>query len=150
MPDFSSYLNVSMDDVPKTIPSLPAGHFFADITGWKTAERNFDKATGGPPTPVVEISLRITDADDDVEDTTVPCKGKVVTKDYRLNDPDRAGHTMLRRLAESTCGLDVKGLELEDVLEALKGQPVKVFNVPRPGQEEGVFFANITRILPAN
>ena len=152
MADFSSYLSVDMADVPKTVPSLPGGHYFATVSGWKTAERNYDKATGGPPTPVVEISFRVTSADEDVDTTLLPAgggAGKILTKDYRLNDPDRTGQVMLRRLAEETCGLPVKGYDLESLLDALKGSEVKVFNVPRPGQEEGQFFPNVTKVLPA-
>ncbi len=152
MAAFDSYLKIDMADVPKSVPSLPGGHWFATISGWKTAERNYDKATGGPPTPVVEISFRVTGADDDVDTTALPAGGgvgKILTKDYRLNDPDKTGQVMLRRLAEETCGLPVKGYDLESLLDALKGSEVKVFNVPRPGQEEGQFFPNVTRVLPA-
>lgn len=152
-PDFSAYLHVSMDDIPETTPTLPGGHYFATITTWKTAERDFDKATGGAKTPVVEISFRITGADDDIEADDLPPGGgvgKLVTRDYRLNDGDKAGLTQLRRLATVTCQLDTKGLELPDVLDLLKGQEVKVYNVPRPGRNEGEFFANITQVLPAN
>ena len=147
--DFSSYLHVKMDDVPAVLPSIPGGHWFADISDWKTGERNYDKATGGPPTPVVEIIFKLTGPDEDVEggDNFV---GRTVSRDYRLNDPDRAGQTYIRQLAERTCGLDVAGLELEDVLDALKGQSVKVFNEPRAGQEEGQFFPNIKKVLPAS
>lgn len=145
--DFSKYLKTSMDDVPKSIPSLPRGHFFASITGWKTGERNYDKATGGPPTPVVELGFRITGTTEDVE-VEGNWEGKLASKDYTLNDPDKAGQTLIRRVAEVTCDLDVKGLELEDVLDALKGQDVVIFNEPRPGQEEGQFFTKITKVLP--
>lgn len=152
--DFSSYLGVPVDDVPKSIPSLPGGHFFADVAGWKGAERDYDKATGGPKTPVVEVTFRITGADEDVDFSSggmTPGSevGKTATRDYRLNDPDKAGMVMLRRLAEETCGIKVKGLRLEDMLEAMKGSAVKVYNEPRPGQEEGQFFTNIKKVLPA-
>ncbi len=146
--DFTRYLNVSMDDVPATIPSLPRGHFFADITGWKTGER-FYQGKANPGTPVVEISFRVTAPDSDVEEEG-NWVGKVASKDYTLNDPDRTGQTMIRQLAERTCGLDVKGLQLTDVLDALKGQPVKIFNEPRAGQEEGQTFTKITRVLSAD
>ncbi len=43
----------------------------------------------------------------------------------------------------------MKGLHLTDVLDALKGQPVKIFNEPRAGKEEGQFYASIKRVLPA-
>lgn len=148
MADFSKYLDVSMDAVPKTIPSLPAGHFFADIAGWKGAER-FYEGKGGPASPVIELTFRVTGADEDVE-TEGNWVGKTATKDYSLNDADQAGQVMLRRLAETVCGLDVKGLALQDVLDGLKNQPVKIFNEPRPGKEEGQTFSNIKRVLPAS
>lgn len=151
--DFTHYLDVPVEDVPKSIPSLPGGHYFADVVGWKGQERDFDKATGGPKTPVVEVTFKVTGADTDVEfPDTFPQGsevGKTVTKDYRLNDPDRAGHSMLRRLAEDTCGIPIKGLHFADMLDAMKGASVKVYNEPRPGQEEGQFFTNVKKVLPA-
>jgi len=150
--DFSKYLGVEVDSIPKSIPSLPGGHYHADVQGWKGAERDYDKANGGPKTPVIEVSFKITAADDDVEfpaDFSEGSEvGKVVTKDYRLNDADKAGLVMLRRLAEDTCGVSVKGLALPDMLDAMKGSSVKVWNDPRPGQEEGQFFTNIKKVLP--
>ena len=152
--DFSKYLAVEADSIPKSVPSLPAGHYHADVVSWKGAERDYDKASGGPKTPVVEITFKITGADDDVEfPPDFPSGsevGKLVTKDYRLNDPDGAGKTYMRRLAEETCGIAVKGLQLSDMLDAMKGSSVKVFNEPRPGQEEGQFFVNIKKVLPAS
>jgi hypothetical protein len=152
--DLTRYLDVEVESISKVIPSLPAGHYFADISGWKGAERDFDKASGGPKTPVIEVTFKITGASDDVtfgpdfpEGSEV---GKTVTKDYRLNDPDKAGHTMMRRLAEDTCDIPIKGLHFTDMLDAIKGSSVKVFNDPRPGQEEGQFFPNVKKVLPAN
>lgn len=151
--DLSRYLDVPVEDVSKTIPFLPLGHYFADVSGWKGAERDYDKASGGPKTPVVEVSFKITGADEDVEFGEGSIEGaevgKTVTKDYRLNDPDRAGHSMLRRLAEDTIGIPIKGLHFSDMLDAMKGGSVRVYNDPRPGQEEGQFFTNIKKVLPA-
>jgi hypothetical protein len=151
--DFSKYLEVDADAIPKTIPSLPGGHYFAEVTGWKGAERDYDKKNGGPKTPVVEVTFKITGADDDVDFTEdFPSGtevGKTVTRDYTLNSPDKSGQVMLRRLAEDTCGIAIKGLHLTDMLDAMKGSTVKVYNEPRPGQEEGQFFTNIKKVLPA-
>jgi|SRR6185312_1976084 len=148
--DFSKYLDVDVESVPKTLPSVPGGHWFATISGWKGAERNYDKATGGPPTPVVELTFKLTSPDSDVEDEEAAQRsiGKLATKDYNL--ADGSGQTMLRNLAEDTLGLDVKGLHFSDVLDALKGQEVKVFNNPRAGKEEGQFYTNITKVLGAS
>jgi len=147
--DFSSYLKVDMDSVPKRLPTLPGGHFFADITGWKTGTRNFGE--GKQETPVVTILFKITGPDEDVEDPETVPANKVIGKDYELNDPDRRGQIAIRRLAEDTCDLSVKGLELDGVLDALKGCSVRVFSDPQPNKkEEGEFFDRITKVLPAH
>lgn len=152
--DLSKYLDVPVESVAKVVPVLPGGHFFADVMGWKGGERDYDKADGGPKTPVVEVSFKITGADDDVTfgEAFEQGKevGKIVTRDYRLNDPDGAGKTYLRNLAEDTCGIAIKGLHFTDMLDAMKGSSVKVYNEPRPGKEEGQFFVNIKKVLPAN
>lgn len=144
--DFSKFLHVSAEAIERPKP-LPLGHYFATIKSYKTAERDFDKANGGPKTPVVELSFAITSPDTDVEDfDPAMLKGAPPTKDYKL--PDQM--YMIRELAEKACDLPVKGLEFIDVLDALKGQEVKVFNEPRPGREEGEFFTNIKRVLSAH
>ena len=148
--DFSSYLNVEVDTIeaPKT---PPLGHYFADFTSWKGAERDYNKASGGPKVPVVEVTFKITCPDDDATeedaDGAEKAVGRLVTKDYTLND--EAGMYALRRLTGETCGVDTKGLALQDALDACKGSQVKVFNQPRAGKEEGQFFVNITKVLPA-
>lgn len=147
MADFSSYLDVPVDNIPKTLPSLGMGHYFATVKGWKTAERFYD-GKSNPGTPVVEVTFTITGPDDDVADWQDSFRNRPVTKDYTLNDPDRTGQVMLRRLGEETCGVDVKGLALTDLLEAMKGCEVKVYNEPRSGKEEGQFFPNIKKVLP--
>jgi len=147
--DFSAYLKVNVEDIPKRLPTLPLGHFFADITGWKTGTRNYGE--GKTETPVVSIGFKITGPDDDVEDPESIPQNKVVYKDYELNDPDKRGQIALRRLAEETCDLPVKGLELDGVLDALKGCQVKVYSDPQPNKkEEGEFFDRITKVLPAH
>jgi hypothetical protein len=152
--DLSKYLSVDVESIPKSIPSLPLGHYFASIKSWKGAERDYDKASGGPKTPVVELTFKITGASDDVEFGDGFAEGsevnKTVTKDYSLNDPDSTGQVMLRRLAEETCKLPVQGLQLSDLLPMLIDQEVLVYNEPRPGKEEGQFFANIKKVLPVD
>lgn len=150
--DFSTYLNVPMDDIPKSLPSLPAGHFFADIAKWDTGERKYDTSNPKNITPVVELTFRITGPDDDVDPSQLPegqGVGRIVTKDYTLNDPEKRGHISLRRIAEVACALDVKGLELPDVLDAIVGQTVKVHNTPKAGKQEGQFYNNIDMVLSA-
>lgn len=150
MADFSSYLGVKVDTI-EAPTAAPNGHYFATFTGWKTAERNYAKATGGPPTPVVELTFKITspdtDAAEDMPEAAQKAVNKLVTKDYTLNE--EAGMFNLRKFTGDTCGIDTKGLSLEDALNACKGSDVKVYNEPRPGKEEGQFFNNVTRVLPA-
>ena len=151
--DLSKYLDVKVEDVSKVIPSIPAGTFFAEFQSWKGAERDYDKKDGVPKTPVVEVTFKLTGATDDVDFTEDFPEGnevgKLVTKDYRLNDPDKAGHTYMRRLCEDTCKVATKGLHFTDMLDAAKGSEVRVVNEPRSGQEEGQFFPNIKKVLPA-
>lgn len=148
--DFSNYLKVPMSEVPKTLPSLPNGHFFATIKSWKTAERYYDKENPKKSTPVVELTFTITAPDSDVDEDLLP-NGKlpvnIGTRDYNLAE---GGSTNIRNLAEDTLDLDVKGLDLEDTLNALKGQECKVYNEPRAGKEEGQFYTNIKKVLSAH
>jgi len=145
--DFSSYLSKSVDDIEAPKP-LPGGHFLATFKSWKGAERDYDKANGGPKTPVVELTFNQLQPDEDVEDELPSgLSNMAVTKDYRLNDD--VGLFGLKRFASETCDVDTKGLDLNDALDACLGSTVKLFNEPRPGQEEGQFFTNIKRVLKA-
>lgn len=148
--DFSKYLDVKVDTIeaPK---SAPVGHYFASFVSWKGAER-FYEGKGGPATPVVELTFKITGADEDAEEedaeAATKATGKLVTKDYNLSE--ESGMFGLRRFTAETCGIDTKGLGLSDALDACKGSGVKVFNEPRADKRnEGVFFNNITKVLPA-
>jgi hypothetical protein len=147
--DFSRYLDVDVADIPKVLPSVPGGHFFATIQSWKGDERDYAKATGGPKTPVIELTFKFTGADEDVEETDQSTyMNKLATKDFDLSN---GGQTILRNFAEDTLGLDVKGLHFRDVLDALKGQEVKVFNEPRPNPNvEGQYFTNIKKMFAAS
>lgn len=148
--DFSRYLKVQTDTIEPPKP-IPVGHYFASIQGWKGAERDYQKATGGAKTPVAEITFKLTAPDDDVDETELPDKGvtgRLVTKDYTLNE--EIGLSSLRRLAEDTCDLDVKGLDLGDTLDALKNQDVKLYIEQRAGQEEGQFFPVVKKVLSAH
>lgn len=148
--DFSSYLNVAVESIEQP-KAPPIGHYFATIKDWKAAERNYNKASGGAPVPVVQIDFLLTSPDDDVDPSELPkggIKGRVVNKDYTLND--EFGPAALRALAEKTCALDVKGLNLSDLLPQLKGQEVKVYLEQRAGQEEGQFFSVVKKVLSAN
>lgn len=149
--DFSKYMDVSMDDVPEFIASLPGGHYYATITGWKN-DVAYYQGKDNPGTPVVVLLFRFEEPTEDVEPDElngVGVQGKTGTKNYSLNDPDKAGHTMVRQLAERACDIDVKGLAFPDVLDALKNQRVRVLNEPRqnPNDPEQTFI-KITRVLP--
>lgn len=148
--DFSSYLSVPVDAIERP-KALPLGHFFGNIKGWKTDERNYARA-GEPPklTPIVTVNFTVTAADDDVEETDVPDLSKVnASRDYDLTD--ERGMYSLRQLAENTCGVEVKkGLSLEDALNAIIGADVKLYSEPRPGKNEGEFYTSISRVLPVD
>lgn len=148
MPDFSKYLEVDVASVEAPRP-VPVGHYFAVVNSYKTTEVEYQRGT---KTPVVEITFKITGADDDVDHDQLPeggGQGKLVTRNYTLNDPDKAGIYALRRLAEETCDLPVKGLSLGDVLDQLKGQDVKLYIEHRAGSEEGQFFPRVAKVLSA-
>lgn len=148
--DFSAYTKVALDDIEKPKP-LPVGHFLAVFKSWKGAERDYDKAAGGPKTPVVELTFTSLQADDDVEPSDLPTdyEKKLVTKDYQLNDPN--GMYALKRFVGEICDADTKGLDLEDGLNACRGSTVKLFNDPRPDKkQEGVYYDNIVRVLKAD
>lgn len=153
--NFDQYLNVPVENIEAAKP-LPVGHFFATIQSWKG--REVDYKDGNPKVPVIELTFKTSAPDEDVDETLLPANGGVgvlVTKDYRLVAPsggkiEGGGQNQLRRLAEETCQLDTKGLNLSDVLEQLKGQEVRVYNEPRPDKnDDAVFYNNITKVLPA-
>lgn len=144
--DFSKYLDVAVEELERPKP-LPIGHYFATIQSWKGAEIEFEK---GVKTPVVVVIFKVDSADEDVDLDLLPeggGKGKLLDKNYRLNDPDKSGQFQLRVLGEETCDIPVKGLHLTDLLDAMKGQDVKLYVDHRQGQEEGQVFPTVKRIL---
>lgn len=148
--DFSRYLDVPVDTLEAPKPP-PIGHYFATIKSWKGAERDYDKATGGPKTPVVEVFFSLTSPDEDVEEDLLPkggVSGKLVSRDYTLNE--ESGTYQLRFLAEETCGLPTKGLSLGDTLAMLPGQEVRVQIGHRAGQDEGQFFPKVLKVISAS
>jgi hypothetical protein len=146
--DFSKYLGVEVDTIERPA-APPTGHYFGKFQSWKGAER-FYEGKGGPATPVIEVTLKCTGADEDAMEEDASAAEKAVnrlfTKDYQLND--EAGLFALRRLTSETCGVDTKGLALGDALDACKNSDIKFHQQPRAGKEEGQFFPNVTKILP--
>lgn len=137
--DFSKYLDVQVDTIERPSPP-PVGHYFATIKSWKTGERDYAKASGGPKTPVVELTFSLTSPDTDIDEALLPANGianRLVQKDYSLNEEN--GQFQLRFLAEETCHLDVKGLSLADLLPQLNGQEVKLYLEQRAGQDDAMF-----------
>lgn len=149
--DFSTYLGIAVESVERPMPP-PLGHYHATIKAWKTDERDYAKATGGPKTPVVEISYTLTSPGSDVDTDLLPpggIAGRVVSRDYTLND--ETGPYMLRQLGEELCDLDVKGLSLGDMLPLLVGQEVGLYLEQRAGSgnTEGQFFPVVKKVLKA-
>ena len=146
--DFSRYLDVPVEDIEAPKP-LPTGSYFALITKWEAREVDFKD--GNNKTPVVTVTFRTTGADDDVDPDLLPEGGgqvRIVTRDYRLNDPDGAGKYALRRLGEETCQLPVRGLQLSDLLPQLISQEVKVFIEPQPSKTDpDRVFARVSKVL---
>ncbi len=151
MANFEKYLDVQIDTIERPT-AAPLGHYFATFKSWKTAQRDYKKASGGPKVDVVELTFTITGADEDAEaeDAVAAAKavGRLGTKDYTLGEEQ--GMYALRRFASDVCGIDTKGLTVSEGLDAAKGSDVKLYNQPRSGNEEGVFYDNFTKILPAN
>lgn len=145
--NFDSYLDIPVESIERPAPP-PVGHYFATIKKFQPMERNFGE--GREKTPVIELTFALTSPDTDAteeganEDT---CRGKTVTKDYELGDPQ--GQFALRQLAEETLNLPVKGLSLRDVLAQLPNSEVKLFIDHRQGkgEREGQFFAQVKKVL---
>lgn len=151
--DYSKFLDVEVENIQQE-RHLPTGHFFADIITWKTAERDYKDDRGKIPT--VELSFRTTSPGDDVDEAALPENGGIgvlLTKDYNLNDVSNGkveggGQAQLRRLAEETLGIPGKGLKLSDLLDALKGQAVRVYNDPRADKNDNMKYYNrVTKVL---
>jgi hypothetical protein len=148
--DFSQYLKVKVEDI-EAPEAPPIGHYYATIKSWKTDERQYQKDEA--PEPVISIFFTITEPDEDAleesEAAATKAKGKLVSKDYSLSDG--SGQDALRKLGEKTLELPVKGLDLEDLLNELPGQEVKLYMEQRAGkgEREGQFFPKVSKVLSA-
>lgn len=144
--DFSKYLDVRVEDI-KRPEAPPLGHYGATIKSWKPREVDYQQGAG--PQPVARVYFTLNHAYDDVEPSELPeggIAGKMVDNDYDLTDP-----WMIRVLAEDTLGLNVKGLGLGEVLDALEGQEVKLYMEQRMGKAgsktEGQAFPKVSKVL---
>ena len=154
--DFSSYLNVKAEDIERPRP-LPIGHFFATLQSWRGVERFYDKENPKKATPSIELTFKIDGPDHDVDTFAVPANlvGSLCTRDYNLVEQkgdkvEGGGQAQLKRLAAETMGLDIKGLDLEGILDAMKGSAVRVYNEPRPDRNDPeVFYTNIKKVISA-
>ncbi len=144
--DFSAYMDIPMDTV-EAPEAPPIGHWYGTVASWKTAEAAYE-GPSGKKTPVVEISFKLGTPSDDVEMDGVKegtGTGTLVRKSYDLPD----SIYMIRKLAEDTCGLDVKGLSLNDTLDALKGAEV-MLHIDHRIVDDGRVFPKLTKVLSAN
>lgn len=153
--NFDSYLDIEVESIERP-QAPPVGHYSpCRIAAWKQGERAFNKDDPSKKTPVIEIFFQLgspeEDARENAESFGVDAEsfvGRTVSRDYDLSDPQ--GQFGLRRMAEDTCSLDVKGLKLREVLDQLKGQEVKLYMEQRVGREEGEFFPKVSKVLPVD
>lgn len=154
MADFSRYMDVQMEAVSAQ-KALPAGHYLATFTGFKTGERVFSADEGA--VPLLTLQFKTVNPTDDIDQEQLGEDGGIgvlVSKDYRFNNPAKNGkveggaHEQVRKIATDMMGLDIKGLSLGDTLAAMKGSVVKVHTEPR--EYKGDFFNNITKVLSAD
>lgn len=154
--NFDHYLSVKSENI-ENVKALPVGHYFATITGWKTKETDFKQGKG--PQPMLEISLKTDGPSDDVEESDLPAnggQGVLISKDFEFASVGNDGKTeggaaaQMRKLADQL-DLDVTGLELRDILDALKGQQVLAYNEPRADKSDPeVTYTNIKKLLAPN
>ena len=80
---FDKYLHVEVDSIEApTAP--PLGHYFATFQSWKGQERDYNKATGGPKTPVCEVTFKITSPDEDAEEEDAAAAQKLMRERNQL------------------------------------------------------------------
>jgi hypothetical protein len=151
MADFTKFLKVKVEDI-EAAPCPPAGHYFANIKSWKTDEKSYDKSSS-TKTPVVTLFFVLVSPDDDVEESELPEGGCAsfgpVTRDYTLSEANSLNS--LRKVGEMACEIDAKGLDLEDLLNAMRGQQVKLFMEQRAGTGDNadVFYPKVSKVLSA-
>jgi hypothetical protein len=149
--DYSEYLNVNVEDIEEPLPP-PTGHYSGTIKSFRT--RDIDYNSGDGPLPHLTMDIQLGGPLDDVDTDAMPkggVKGKLVSKDYRLDNGE--GQSQIRKLAEKELGLAVQGLQLSDLIrEHLPKQEVIVQMDQREGkgEREGQFFPIVKKILSPN
>jgi hypothetical protein len=149
--DYSKYLDVKAEtDTGEDAP--PIGHYFCRIAGWKT--RSVDFKQGDGEQAAVRLTFKITAPDDDVDLDGVPedkpVAGRLLNRDYLF---ESAGDMKaLRSVAETACGINIKGMSREDYLNDIKNREVKVHVSHRmgSGELEGVAFSKVDKVLPVS
>lgn len=148
--DYDKYLKVPTDSLEGS-PALPAGHFHARITGHRLRSVDYKQGNGEEPVVTINFQVLSPDTDVDLEGYDVdkfPLNKQKPAKDFSLTDANDLKR--LRNVAEVACNLNIKGQQLEDTLNDLKGQEVMIHSQPRAGkgEREGEWFSNIDKILP--
>ena len=150
--DFTSYLDAPIEDFEA--PKVPSnGHYFATVKGWKPGEKSYD----GGATKVANVSLQfqLDSADTDVDTTGLTDKdirAAFVSRDFDISGSQPKQY-VIRAIAENAMKLPTKGLTLQDTLNAMKGQPCKVYIEQRTytakdGEQRTT--ADVKNVLPAD
>lgn len=146
--DYSEYLDVPMEDIEEPLPP-PMGHYLAVIKPHRTQDIDYNQGDG--PAPHITIPFALKEPLEDVDLDLIPkggIKGKLVSKNYRLDDG--TGQAAIRKLAEQELKLPTKGFKLSDILrDHLPNQEVVIFIDHRAGkgEREGQMFANVKKVM---
>lgn len=136
--DFKALKNVKVDDV-KPPPAYPAGTYFGTIKSREWGETRFANRETGEKEAALRLAVTLTGAGDDVDPddlAEIEYKGKVVTKEYRVNDP--AGLYALTQTMKSVLGEDTaRGLDVIEAVEQLPNSPVMITITQRASNKEG-------------
>lgn len=142
--DFTAYLSTPLDTIEAPKP-LPVGHYYAEVKKWEAVESKSEKRT-----PMVRVDFTIRSADSDVDPAELPKDGvnnRLVSVNYTLNN--EYGTYQLRQFMADALKLDIKGLSLQDGLEQIAGQPVKLY-IEQRALDDGRLMADVKKTLPVD
>jgi hypothetical protein len=147
--DFTKFLKAKIETF-EAPPLPPIGHYFATIRDWKIGEKNYGERKG----VVVTLNFTLTSQDEDSREEQeldeAELRKALAAKDYGLDGDFPQGH-VLRAIAEKTLQLPVEGLDLNEVLDAMKGHEVKLYADHRADKNDSEkFYFDIKKVLPAN